>query len=89
MLLLKETQMRKRRILLIALPALIAVIISITLLLSAPQTVSEIPPPLESTPETPPNLLVVPEVPLGTIAIVLACFFALLVAQKRSKSKLP
>jgi cytoskeletal protein RodZ len=47
------------------------------------------PTPSNETPEDlPPNLLVVPEVPLGSLAIVLACFFALLIAQRRPKNPL-
>jgi len=46
-------------------------------------------PPSTQSPETPEdlpqNLLVVPEVPLGSLAIVLACFSALLIAQRKSK----
>ena len=81
---------RRRKITLIALPAIIAaIIIGAVLMIPTPKTVSEPSPRVESPPESPPNLLVVPEVPLGTIAVVLACFFALLIAQKRSKSKLP
>lgn len=38
--------------------------------------------------ETPPNLLVIPEVPLGTLAIVLACFSALIISQMKRKAKL-
>jgi cytoskeletal protein RodZ len=43
----------------------------------------------ENPEELPQNLLVVPEVPLGSLAIVLACFSALLIAQRKSKSPLP
>ena len=83
---------KRRKILLIALPLVIAAIIGAVLLTRTPQTTPESSPPIGSppeNPETPPNILVIPEVPLGTIAILLACFFALFIVQKRSKGKLP
>jgi hypothetical protein len=39
-------------------------------------------------PEVPPKLLVVPEVPFGTVAVILACFLALLVIFRKPKIKL-
>jgi cytoskeletal protein RodZ len=69
---------------------------------STPSTTSTTPTQPTEPPETPPsttetetpveppeNLLVVPEVPLGSLAIVLACFSALLIAQRKTKSPLP
>ena len=42
----------------------------------------------EPTGEVPQDLLVVPEVPLGTIATIMACFFALMVSQRKHVAKL-
>ncbi len=44
--------------------------------------------PTEELPaeEAPPNLLVIPEVPLGTLAIVVSCFIALVIGQIKHKS---
>lgn len=44
--------------------------------------------PEEPTKEVPPDLLVVPEVPMGTIATIIACFFALMVSQRKHAAKL-
>jgi len=38
--------------------------------------------------EIPPNLFVIPEVPLGTLGIMLAFFFALVISQVKHKVKL-
>jgi hypothetical protein len=83
--------MRKReRILLVALPVLILAILTGWFLFGQPpQAVSEPAPPATDivTPEElPNNLLVIPEVPLGPLVIVLTCFVALLIAQRRSKA---
>jgi hypothetical protein len=44
--------------------------------------------PSEGLPGEPPqDLLVVPEVPLGTITILLTCFFALIISQIRPRTK--
>jgi quinol-cytochrome oxidoreductase complex cytochrome b subunit len=81
--------MKKNRI--IALATIIVAIIIIAIALFS-QTKPTTPPsstPEELPPEeTPQNLLVVPEVPLGTIAIVSACFFALIISQMKNRTKL-
>jgi len=75
--------------LLLTLPFLIvAVVIGIMLLgQSAPPTSEQSPPPGSPAQPALPNILVVPEVPLGPITVLVACFVALLIAQKRAKSK--
>jgi len=84
---LKEYILEKRRkILLISLPFVILIIVALSLT-KMPQPVSETSPSLPSPPEVPQNILVTPEVPLGTIAIVLSCLLALMVAHIRSKDK--
>jgi hypothetical protein len=90
---------KRRRFLLIALVVpILALLIGLFLLGQTPQALPEptaltqpspsttVPEPVE---ELPSNLLVVPEVPLGPLAIVLICFFALLIVQRRSKSSVP
>ena len=44
--------------------------------------------PEEPTGEVPPDLMVIPEVPMGTIATIIACFFALMVSQRKHAAKL-
>lgn len=74
---------RKRKALLLA-PTLIAILFIIAgiVLLGQPPPEAQPTSPVEDVPtETPPNLLVIPEVPLGTLAIMLACFSALVISQ--------
>ena len=87
---------KKKKNLLIALPVVIVVILTLWLLFgqtpqAAPASTLLPQPTLPiadiETPELPRNLLVVPEVPLGSLAIVLACFVALLISQRRSKGR--
>lgn len=89
---------RKKRILLIALMVLIlAIFAGLFLLGQTPQAEPEpatLAQPSPSTTDTepvevPPTLLVVPEVPLGPLAIVVACFSALLIVLRRPKSSVP
>ena len=81
---------RKRKALLLASTAvtIVIIIVGITLFAQTPSTAQEASPPEELPSETPPNLLVIPEVPLGTLAIILACFFALIISQMKPKAKL-
>ena len=87
--------MRKIRLIVVSMAVIITLVIfgftwfarepSSVQKLSAPEEL-----PLEELPteEIPPNLLVIPEVPLGTIAILLACFFAFIIIQMKPKAKL-
>ena len=76
---------RRRKKLIAALVAASLVIIAILLLNQPPSVPATQTPPV--VPELPPKLLMVPEVPFGTIAIVLACFLALLVLHRKPKIK--
>ena len=81
---------RKRKALFLASTAvtIVIIIVGIALFTQPPPTAQQESPPVESPTETPPNLLVIPEVPLGTLAIILACFFALIISQMKPKAKL-
>ena len=82
---------RKRKALFLASTAvtIVIIIVGITLFAQTPSTAQEASIPEELPTEgTPPNLLVIPEVPLGTLAIILACFFALIISQMKPKAKL-
>ena len=81
--------MRKKILIGSAVVIIVLAIVSVAMFGQAPSN------PIESSPseelpteETPPNLLVIPEVPLGTLAIILACFSALVISQMKPKSKL-
>jgi hypothetical protein len=76
---------RRKKTFLAALTAEILIAIAIIVLLG------HTPSPPESQaapiiPEVPPILLVVPEAPFGTIAIALACFLALFIVLRRTRS---
>jgi hypothetical protein len=72
----------------------IAVIVVIILVAIAMFALTAPPTPQASVPEdlppegVPPSILVIPEAPLGTLAITVACFFALVISQIRHKTKL-
>jgi hypothetical protein len=74
--------MERRKKLLLSLAFVVVVIaVGSVLFAQSVQPAVESSPTVPETPtETPPSLLVVPEVPLGTIAVVLACVLALLIA---------
>ena len=76
---------RRKKTFLAALTAELLIAIAIILLLgqtpSRPQSRAA---PI--VPEVPPILLVVPEVPFGTLAIALACFLALFITLRRTKT---
>jgi len=82
---------KRKRILLVALPVLMLAILTGWFLFGQPPQAGSEPAPsatdIVNPKELPNNLLVIPEVPLGPLAIVLACFFALLIAQRRSKAQ--
>jgi len=82
--------MRKIRLIVVSTAVIIALVIfGFALFVQEPSSVQQSSVPEELPPEEiPPNLLVIPEVPLGTIAIVLACFFALVISQMKPKNKL-
>ena len=68
---------------------IVLAIVSVAMFGQAPSTPIKSSSPEELPTEgTPPNLLVIPEVPLGTLAIILACFLALLISQMKPKAKL-
>ena len=80
---------RKRKALLLA-PTLIAILFILVgiVLLGQPPPEAQPTSPVEDVPtdtDAPPNLLVIPEVPLGTLAIILACFSALIISQMRPR----
>ena len=81
---------RKRKALFLASTAatIVIIIVGIALLAQTPSAPEESPVEELPTEGTPPNLLVIPEVPLGTLAIILACFFALIISQMKPKAKL-
>ena len=67
---------------------IVLIIVAVALFVKAPTSVEPSAPEELPTEETPPNLLVIPEVPLGTLAIILACFLALVISQMKPKAKL-
>ena len=77
---------RRKKALLAALAVELLIAVAIIVLLGQPPS-----PTSQATPivpgQAPDRLLVVPEVPFGTITIVLACFLALFIILRRSKSK--
>lgn len=83
---------KKRKALLLALVAVVIVLSTIGIVLfgqtPSSSTTTQSSGPELPTGETPPNLLVIPEVPIGTLAILAACFFALIVSQMKNKAKL-
>jgi len=79
---------KKRALLGTSVAIVILIIIALALYWQSPSTsVAQSSPHEELPGETPQDLLVVPEVPLGTITIMLACFFALIIAQMRPRTK--
>lgn len=81
---------RRRKALFLASTAvtIVIIIVGITLFAQPPAAQQESPPVELPAEGTPPNLLVIPEVPLGTLTIILACFFALIISQMKPKAKL-
>lgn len=82
---------KKRKALLLALVAVVIVLSTIGIVLfgqTPSSSTTQSSGPELPTGETPPNLLVIPEVPIGTLAILAACFFALIVSQMKNKAKL-
>lgn len=76
--------MRKNRIMALATIIVAILIVAIAVFAQTKPTTPSSSTPEELPPEeTPQNLLVVPEVPFGTIAIVSACFFALIISQMK------
>ena len=77
---------RRKKTFFAALTAELLIAIAIIILLG--QTPS--PPESQAAPivpaQVPPILLVVPEVPFGTLAIALACFLALFITLRRTKT---
>jgi len=76
---------RRKKTFLAALTAELLIFVAIIILLG------QTPSPHESqaapvVPGVPPSLLVVPEVPFGTIAITLACFLALFIVLRKTKT---
>ena len=81
--------MRKKILIGSAAVIMVLAIVYFAMFGQAPSTsVESSPPATLPTEETPPNLLVIPEVPLGTLAIILACFLALVISQRKPKAKL-
>lgn len=76
---------RRKKSFLAALTAELLIAIAIILLLGRTPTSPETQ-AAPIVPGIPPILLVVPEVPFGTLAIALACFLALLITLRRTKT---
>jgi TRAP-type C4-dicarboxylate transport system permease small subunit len=82
--------MRKKRIIAFAVGILVIIIVIVMLYAQTiPATPESSIPEELPTEEIPSDLLVIPEVPLGTLGVMLAFFFALVISQVKHKVKLP
>ena len=85
---MRKIKRKNFRILPIAVIVIIILIAITMFALTAPPTPQASAPEELPPDDIPPSILVIPEAPLGTLAITVACFFALAISQIRHKNKL-